>query len=401
MSTANELAAIPFLRFAPPAELRASAPLWTTVTLGSDEELWGTGEMVDALGLVLDGELVVEMGGTVVGRLTQGAPLGEAAAFGGHGRHHTRVSAKGRAKVVALPITALQGLRATCPDLYDTLLELCLQSLTRRLGDARRAVARVAPGGSPVPSRASPSVLFRIWKALVPGGPVAAAPPLAPLLRSQPGLEESDDAVVEVLSRAFTAEAVSEGTVLFLEGETRSSAWLLGEGTVAAYRNVGGDRAELLTIYEAGAFVGSNALVEPGVRTASCVATTACWLYRVDTAAIARLQGSARREWRVALLGILAAEVRAAEECLQGFAARAGTPVARARTKLEPFLPERAPSAAAPTTPAKRARKDADLDSLLVDSGWSGHVPDDLSSIDVVVSEEDRRKPRHGYRAMG
>ena len=73
----------------------------------------------------------------------------------------------------------------------------------------------------------------------------------------------------------------------------------------------------------------------------------------------------------------------------------------RARTKLEPFLPERAPAAAAPTTPAKRARKDADLDSLLVDSGWSGHVPDDLSSIDVVVSDEDRRKPRHGYRAMG
>jgi CRP-like cAMP-binding protein len=393
MSTADDLVAVPFLRFAPPSELRASAPLWSTVTLGPDEELWAQGEPVDALGLVVEGELVVEQAGTVVGRLTRGDALGEAAAFLGEGRHATRVTAKGHARVVALPIGALHGLRVTHADLFDTLLELCLHSLTRRLGDARRSFARAAPGGSPVPARVEPSVLLRLWKALVPGGPTSAPPPLAPLLRFQSGLQAADDGVIEVLSRAFVGESVSQGAVIFLEGETRSAAWLLGEGTVAAYRNVRGDRAELLNSYEPGAFIGSNALVEPGVRTVSCVATTPCWLYRIDTAAVARIQGRARREWRGALLGILAAEVRAAEDALQGVAAHAREPIVRVRTSLQQFLPERA---AAPSAP-----KNAELTALLKDSGWAGEVPDDLSSVDVVISDEDRRKPRNGRRAAG
>lgn len=76
-----------------------------------------------------------------------------------------------------------------------------------------------------------------------------------------------------------------------------------------------------------------NALVEGGPRAASCVTTTACWLYRAEGhGSFAHLRAAERQTWRESLLGSLTAQIRSADQVLghtgrqpgQSVGARAG-----------------------------------------------------------------------------
>ncbi|MES2644794.1 MAG: cyclic nucleotide-binding domain-containing protein [Myxococcota bacterium] len=371
---ADELAIIPFFRKVPPQQLRASAPLWEQHSLVPGEVLWDIGGEVDALAVLVLGELSAEVDGTVVGRVLPGELLGEASAFFASATRSATLRARTTSQVLTLSVASLHTMRWQGNSVYDALLEQGLVTLVRRIGATNVRIAQVATGGVAAPARTEPSAFVRFWKALRPGGPAGACPPIEPLLRRQPGLSDISGEVIGALAQGFVAEPVEEGRILFLEGEPGAAAWLVADGGVDVLRNVRGDRAELLASLGPGSIFGINTLIERGARTASCVAARPGWLYRMDVEGYGSLRGPNRLAWRESLLGALATQIRNANNALQRVSGD------------KPLRP-------APT----RAASDGDkhFQELLKASGWLEGLPDvDLEKMEVVVTEDQRRNPR-------
>lgn len=398
-SIADELAIIPFLRRAPTEQLRASAPLWEQHALAPGEVLWKAGGAVDALAVLLVGELSAEVEGTAVGRVLPGELVGEASAFFANATRSATLRARTSSQVLTLSNASLHTLRWQGSSVYDALLEQGLVSLVRRIGATNVRIAQVATGGVAAPTRTEPSVLVRFWKALRPGGPTGACPPIEPLLRRQPGLAEVSAEVVAALAQGFVAEPVEEGKILFLEGETGAAAWLVADGSVDVLRNVRGNRAELLANLGPGSLFGINTLVERGARTASCVAARPGWLYRMDAEGYSTLRGPNRLAWRESLLGSLATQIRNANSGLQRASGAKAAMPAHTATPSAGSPSSAAPSSAAPSSAGPSGRSTVDADAqfkeLLKASGWLEGLPDvDLEAMEVVITEDQRRNPR-------
>lgn len=376
---ADELATIPFLRRVAAHELRGSAPLWEQVALSPGEELWGDGEAVDSLAILLLGELSAELDGVVVGRVMPGEVLGEASAFFAGSTRSATLRARLASQVIELPVPSLHTLRWQKSGVYDALLDQALITLVRRVAATNQRIAQTATGGAAVPSRVEPSALVRLWKVLRPGGPSGPCPAIDPLLRKQPGLASVDGEVTAAIAQAFTAEPLQEGQVVFLEGEPGAAAFLVADGQIDVLRNVRGERAELLASLSAGSLFGFNTLIERGARTASCVAARPGWLYRMDAEGYTKLRGANRLIWRECLLATLATQIRNANHSLQRASGVRPKPASR-------------PEAAAPRGPQG---PDTAFQDLLRASGWLEGVPDSaLDQIEVVVTDDQRRNPR-------
>ncbi len=382
----EELSTLPFFRRVAVADVRASAPLWTEVALQPGEILWHAGGAVDELGVAVIGELVAEVDGVEVGRVMPAELCGEASAFFAGNVRSATLRARTTAQVLTLSTSALRTLRWQRSPVYEALLEQAMLTLVRRIRATDVRIAQVARGSAVAPTRAEPSALVRFWKALRPGGPSGTCPPVDPLLRRQPGMKDVDDAILQALAQGFVAEPVEEGQILFLEGEPGAASYIIAEGQVDVLRHVRGDKAELLVSLKPGDQFGVNTLVERGARTASCVAATAGWLWRMDAEAFGRLRGDARMHWRESVLAVLASQLRNANGALQR-----ATP-AEARRALS--TPTPAPVA------TSAARSEDGFKDLLRASGFIEALPTeeaDLEQLEVILTEDDRRNPRKRY----
>ena len=335
---ATELALLPMFRRVPPHELATSARLWKAVVLAPGEELWGQGEAVDQLAVVLLGELGVVVDGVEVGRVLPGELLGEASAFFAGTTRSASLLARRDTQVAVLTTQSVRTLRWQRSALYDTLLDQGLKSLVRRIRTTDQKIACLALGGEKAPARVEASTLVRLWRALRPGGPRSEAPDVLPLLRRQPGLKDAEPGTLLEIAAAFVAEAVEEGQVLFLEDEPGSAAWVVAEGSVDVLRHVRGDRAELLASLVPGDLFGVNTLVEKGPRTASCVAAQAGWVYRLDADAATRLNGDALMRWRETILAALATQIRLANRSLNQATTQVARPGEKARSAFDELL---------------------------------------------------------------
>ncbi len=382
----EELQTLPFFRRVPFQDVRESVPLWTAVDLRAGEVLWKQGAAVDELGVIVFGELSAEVDGVEVGRVLPGEMCGEASAFFSGNVRSANLLARGKAQVLTLSTSSLRTLRWQRSPVYDALLDQALVTLVRRIRATDLRIAQVARGTSSAPTRAEPSALTKFWKALRPGGPSGECPPLPPLIRAQPGMKEADPAVILAIAQGFVAEPVQEGQVIFLESEPGAASYIVAEGSVDVLRHVRGERAELLASLPSGAQFGVNTLVERGTRTASCVAGSAGWVYKMDAEAFGRLRGDARMLWRESVLVTLASQIRNANKSLQKAAAANAPPPAAA-----------APGAAA----APRRNPNDGFQDLLKASGFlEGLSADDadLEELEVVRTEDDLRNPRNQRR---
>ncbi len=378
MSTVtDELLALPFFRRVAPVDVRASAPLWNEVSLSPRDILWRQGDAVDELGVTVVGDLAAEVNGVEVGRVLPGELIGEASAFFHGTMRSASLRARSAVQVLTLSTASLRTLRWQRSPVYDALLEQALVTLVRRVRATDARIAQVAQGTAAAPARTEPSALVRFWKALRPGGPTGACPPLASLIRKQPGLKDVSDELVAAIGAGFVQEPVQEGQILFLEGEPGAASYIVADGQVDVLRHVRGERAELLASLRAGDQFGINTLVERGSRTASCVAASAGWLYRMDAEAFGKLRGEARLVWRESVLAALASQIRNANTALQR-----ATPAE-----------ERVRSAA-----SEPVREDG-FKQLLKASGFLEGLPTDseLESLQVVETEDARRNPRKRY----
>lgn len=376
-SVVDELAALPLFKSVPPGALRASAPAWRLQALAPGERLWAQGAPADSLGVVVYGELGARIDGMDMSRALPGEVVGEVSAFFVDCPRSASLIARKPSQVVLLGVDGLRNLRWQRSPVYDTLLEHGLKAMVRRVQQSNDRLARLAQGSQAAPERKEPSALVKLWRTFRPGRPKDPPPALEPLLRNLPGLREVDPEVIAGLQGAFELRAIEEGEVLFLEGEPGDAAWLVGEGQVDVLRTVRGDRAERLSVMSAGDLLGINTLIVRGPRTASCVAATPTWAWRLGFDACGQLKGDARLWWRECLLSAMATQLRLANLGLQRALAAS-------------------PDASRPPPPPAPPGDD-DFTSLLRASGFLEGLPANekaLEEIRFVTDEDARRNPR-------
>lgn len=331
----DELIFLPFFRRVSSNDIRATLPLWGQVMLQPGDMLWMEQTAADELAIVTSGELIASVDGVEVGKVLPAEMVGEVSAFFSKQVRSATLIARKPSVLLTLKVEGLRALRWQRNPLYELLLEQANVGLVRRIRNTDMRIAQVANGDIPAPVRSEPSALVRLWKALRPGGPKNECPALAPLLARQPVLRDVEPDLVADLCGGFTATPMSEGEIIFLEGESGEAAYIVADGQVGVMRNVRGQKAEMLATLKAGDQFGLNTLVEKGPRTASCVAASAGWLYKMDGAAFNSMRGDGRMVWRECVLASLASQLRNANAALQretpsspGVAAANSAPVA-------------------------------------------------------------------------
>lgn len=367
----------------PRAAVVGSGPLWSLRQLAPGEAFCHEGDPGDSIGILGAGECSVRVDGVDVATVRLGELVGETSAFFASGTRLASVIATVPSTFVILSAASLRKLRAERSPLYDPLLQRGLQELARRVQRANDRLTRLVEGTHERPVRKDPSAFVRLWKSLAPGRPGGPAPSLQPLLRGLPGLAKAPTEALAPLRDAFQARAFSQGEILFLEQDPADSAWVVAEGSVDVLRQVRGTRAERLTTLGTGSLFGVNALVAEGARTASCIATSPGWAYRLGSDAHAGLKGDARLWWSECLLAVMQAQLRSTSETL----GRAIKGLEAAPAPARPAAPSPAP-APAPEPP---------LDLLLQQSGFLEGFPSDfnLDDIEVVVDEDQLRNPKN------
>lgn len=307
---AEALLAAPFLSRVASQEVQRTTPRWRGASLAPGAILWTEGERVEELAVVLAGSVDVDVDGVTVSTMAAGEILGEAAAFDPSRLRAATLRAREATWLARLGITELQALRDEGSPVYDAILDHALASLARRIRTLDEAIARHARGGLPQPKREQVGAVARLWKSLRPGAPSGSPPPLAPLLRRQARIRSLPADVPEAIAAAFRPRAVAEGELLFLEGEPGLEMFVLASGKIAVLRHIGAERAELLATLEDGHLFGLLPLVDPGMRSASCVATEKGWVYAVDGAGLDTLPRPVRRVWREVMLDSLVAQLQ-------------------------------------------------------------------------------------------
>ncbi len=386
-SVADDLALLPFFSRLARHDIDRAAGYFRRVQLETNEMLWSQGAVVDEMAIVLVGELVAHAHLQEVGRVRAPDIVGEAGAFVAGSTRTATLKAARPTELLALAVPDLRALRFAKSRVYDAILEQAQRSACRRIAATNARVANVATGGQAVPTRKEPSTLARLWRTLRPGGPAGPCPPVGPLLRSQPGLRDMEPDLEQLLSTGFSPESFEEGQVILLQGEPGSAMYLVADGQIDVLRNVLGDKAELLVRLGPGQQLGANTLVDPAPRTASCVAASAGWLYRMDREAFDGLRGEARTAWRESILATLATQIRYANNALE-----------RALTGAPP--PKNAAPARAGAKPAKPAAQSggADFQELIRASGFLESLPAgeaELEQVSFVMDEDFQRNRKN------
>lgn len=372
----RQLQSIPHLRDADPEDLANSVPLWSRVHVGDGQILWPRGQAAGELGVLVDGELTLAIGDVIAHRVRPGELIGEAGAFFRGEVRSVDFLATRNSTVVTLPAGQLFALREASSTVYEALVRQAAVSLVRRVRATSVLIARHAEQDTQAPTRKELSSLVRMWRTLVPGGPKSDCPPLAPLLRKQPGLEHAPAPAVLGLVPSFTRQSVAEGEVVFLEGEQGDAMYLIAEGSVDVVRHVKGGAKRLITLQAGGQF-GCNALVEPGRRTASCVAAEPCWLYRMESRRFASPPRDAGLLWWESILRNLGDQLRRSDDNLRAIVA-------------PPPPAEEASETAEPPTPTDPLK--ALLDASGFRNDGAGYTSE-LDRLEVVFSDDQLRNP--------
>ncbi|MEC7986190.1 MAG: cyclic nucleotide-binding domain-containing protein [Myxococcota bacterium] len=305
-----------FFKHLPQERLESSSLLWTARTLRAGENLWWQGQPAEEFAFICSGKLTVHIADEDIAEITVGEMLGEAGVFTKEQRNAS-VSALEDSELLCLPMTHLETLRGSHSDIYDLILDQCLNRMALRVQEMGRKIARLARGDSPIPERKTETAFGKFWKRLTGSNNQIPASAMT-ALRKLPKLKEaSKDSLIQIIS-AMTPHKVDKGTPIFLEADPGDSVFLLADGCVDVKRNVRGGKSERLASLYTGAIFGTGSLLLRERRNAACVASanTDCWVYEMDLSAHRSLTGEAGRLWRESLVAALAFQLRSADNRL-------------------------------------------------------------------------------------
>ncbi|MBM4367579.1 MAG: cyclic nucleotide-binding domain-containing protein, partial [Deltaproteobacteria bacterium] len=163
-STADTLAALPFLARVPRHEIDRAAASFSPHVLAPGERFWEEGAPVSSLALLVAGELAVLAGTSEVARLRAPELVGEASAFFPGQRRAATLKATRPSALLILDTRGLQSLWTARSRVYDALLDVALSALARRVETTNRRLSDVAAGAFAAPQRKEPGAIARLWR---------------------------------------------------------------------------------------------------------------------------------------------------------------------------------------------------------------------------------------------
>jgi selenocysteine lyase/cysteine desulfurase/CRP-like cAMP-binding protein len=315
---AAELAGCAVWRGVDPRAVAETAPRWTERVLGPGEALWYESEPADALALVVEGSLAIDVAGHGITTIAAGELVGEAAAFiAGELRTATvRAAWSGPARLLVLPQDALAAMRVAEVAVYDALLERALLVLAERieatLARLGALAGEVAPGVPLTPPAARPTR----GRPAIGGAAAPVLPPVLPILRALPVLGGAPADALGAIEAALEPERVEEGDALLREGDAGDTLYLVADGRFEVFRHAPPPHTLRLATLRAGAMVGTGGLLLGRPRNASCVAARRSCVYGLGRRAFEALRGEAGRFLREGLVCALRAQLRSVDDRL-------------------------------------------------------------------------------------
>lgn len=289
-----------------------------TYEVGAGEVLLEEGEPDRSMLVVVDGELEVSLGGVALARLSRGDLAGEMALFGSFDRRSATVTSRTPAKLLVLDEEALRFLRLADNPLARTLEKQTIRTIATRLRETDQRIAGRA-SGEPLKPGNQRGILGKLGKVLGVGGetPRGPAPRLVDVLRATHGFAGREEEVLRAVAARLQLVTFAAGDTIVEEGRAAEDAYIVGEGRVGVYCNVGTDRFERVATLGPGHVFGVVALADARARTATCRAIEPCYLVRIAGDVFRELESEPSpegRAFRRGLIDALSVQLRLANE---------------------------------------------------------------------------------------
>ncbi len=302
-----------------PQDAQLIARAFDEQNLRSGDQLWQQDDSAPTMGLLHRGQLSVRVNGEEIGTILAGDVLGETAALWANAKRSATIVAVEPSVVLLLPSLELQRLAQAFPSFHERLLDRCLDAQAKRIRATDVRIAKLSQGILPAPSANADSGLAKLWKRVRQAVGDGSRPALLPLLRDQPVLRDQGEQIIQAIADAFEPYAFDKGEIIAREGEAGDAVWLLAVGEVQALRHVRNRMAELLVSFQPGWLFGAVTLAVSGPRTATCVAASSGWVYRMDRAAYEALADRPRLAWKECMVATMGIQLRNANAMLAGF----------------------------------------------------------------------------------
>ncbi len=350
MPVASEvLLEVPFLSALTHTQRQEAAELLSEVRLLPGAGVWRQGDASRALVVVLSGRIEVSVDGKVVGEVGPGELLGEVGAFFRTVARSASVEALEPTRLLVMSRDGLRALRdeearerkyfLSKPwnvDLYDEafdssareearrgayslLIHESLMSVLRRVRLTNERVAAAVPASERNLPRREASFLAGLVRRVTGGAPPSGEPPpIVPLLRGLPRLAGAPEGMIKLLAAKFGPVSFGRDEVIFEEGDDATCSYLLASGAVLVLRSADAGGAEELARLQPGTLFGINALIDPGKRTATCVAAEPVWAWRVEGEEFLAHRWTSEMGllWRESLLALLVRQLVGANAAL-------------------------------------------------------------------------------------
>jgi len=290
------------------------------------EVLIREGEPARGLVCVLEGQLQIRSGDTVLGTATDGDLVGEMALFEQTLRTASVVAAK-PTRILVLRLEGYERLRDVMHPLGAALEHHALKLQTermRRLGDRISALAEGTSAGFNRPTER----FFQGLKTLFGMGGLSVVVQINPIatLRYSTIFADAPLEALRQIAQVFTLAAYAPGQVLITEGEVGQEMYILAEGEVDVVVSTREGRVQHLATLEQGAAFGMLSLAQDQPRMATCVAKTKVGVMVLDRKGWDRLVNEpylAGSTFRRGLLRGMAEQIAVSNKQLAEFESRA------------------------------------------------------------------------------
>ncbi len=256
------------------------------ISAAADTMLITEGEVDPSMLFILAGTLETYRGpvdgGVPLRRFTRGEQLGELSVLGLVPRRMVSVKAASDTDLLVLDEPGLSKLRAIEHPVVERIEAEALKSLAARLREIDLEIATTAVGTEVDDDEAHP--WQRLMSAITGRKPGGKPPDPEKILERSPHFTRLTHELRAKLADELEPVAFAKGDVILEEGDIGGDAWIVASGEVGAWRMTGEDRREHLATFGPGTLFGHVAVVDGQSRTASCIAETPVWLYRLPRA---------------------------------------------------------------------------------------------------------------------
>ena len=285
---------LPSLAGLPRAQLAEALPLMVPFSLGRDEVLIQKGDIDDALLLILEGEVSIQVGEPAleVARGRTGDVLGETALFRPAWRREATLRTATPCRVVLLDGARISALRSAESPVLAALERYALASIGRRL---RRVALQAPPEVLETRGAAPKASLFdRLngWLRVGSGVHSARRPPAAldVLTAAENALSP---AALGLLAGSFVARAVRPADVVVCTADPKPPLVMVSAGLVEQRDPRGGATEQrVVGRMGPGALLNPLSIVHGHVPLARAVAVEAGWVHVLPRAAAQELLSS-------------------------------------------------------------------------------------------------------------